>query len=297
MSRAPWVLPKPPRPSRPATRRSVDHPRLAAGQPADAAEWTVSLGEADERCRRSRRRPRAPGRVRHALPPPRRPGLGRRVLRRPRVPVPGIDLDRDEGIGPTPPWRPWPASSPSFGPTAPSPRATPPPERRGFSGAGRERAGGVAHRTRPAGPRRRSWCGCSRAAALRLRAGPGRGEGARRSRHRLVRRRRGRAQRGVRRAVPGLPRRVEDRPRDRRHRGRAIAIGRPLGASGGRILGTLAACCVGAGSAGRRRDLHRRRPGPRGRARERRRGLGTRWSRSRPTPTRRSAGSPTAPRS
>ena len=59
-------------------------------------------------------------------------------------------------------------------------------------------------------------------------------------RHRLGRRRRRRAQRGVRRAVAGLHRRVADRPRAVNVNGGAIAIGHPLGASGGRILGTLA---------------------------------------------------------
>ena len=49
--------------------------------------------------------------------------------------------------------------------------------------------------------------------------------------------------------------------------GGAIAIGHPLGASGGRILGTLAYTLKANGwKYGRRRDLHRRRPGPRGRA-------------------------------
>ena len=54
-------------------------------------------------------------------------------------------------------------------------------------------------------------------------------------------------------------------------RGGAIAIGHPLGASGGRILGTLAAVLRGRRAPlGRRRDLHRRRPGPRRGAGERR---------------------------
>jgi acetyl-CoA acetyltransferase family protein len=53
-------------------------------------------------------------------------------------------------------------------------------------------------------------------------------------------------------------------------RGGAIAIGHPLGASGGRILGTLTKVMRDGGHRlGCRRDLHRCRPGPRGRARER----------------------------
>ena len=52
--------------------------------------------------------------------------------------------------------------------------------------------------------------------------------------------------------------------------GGAIAIGHPLGASGTRILGTLARSLRGVGAAlGRRRHLHRRRPGPGRRPRER----------------------------
>ena len=46
-------------------------------------------------------------------------------------------------------------------------------------------------------------------------------------------------------------------------KGGAIAIGHPLGASGGRILGTLAAPAARVrGPVGGGRDLHRRRPGP-----------------------------------
>ena len=53
-------------------------------------------------------------------------------------------------------------------------------------------------------------------------------------------------------------------------KGGAIAIGHPLGASGGRILGTLAARLrESRRPVGRGRDLHRRRPGARRGAGER----------------------------
>jgi hypothetical protein len=43
---------------------------------------------------------------------------------------------------------------------------------------------------------------------------------------------------------------VEDRPEDREREGGASAIGHPLGASGGRILGTLAQRLVDSGTGG-----------------------------------------------
>ena len=81
-------------------------------------------------------------------------------------------------------------------------------------------------------------------------------------RHRLGGRGCGRTERSLCRAVPGLHRRLANRSRDRQRTRRAIAIGHPLGASGGRILGTLtkvlqerrerwgvAAICIGVGQA------------------------------------------------
>ena len=66
--------------------------------------------------------------------------------------------------------------------------------------------------------------------------------------------------------------------------GGAIAIGHPLGASGGRILGTLAYTLQGQRlEVRRRRDLHRRRPGPGDRP-----GGGVTTSETTPTATRRS---------
>ena len=77
-------------------------------------------------------------------------------------------------------------------------------------------------------------------------------------------------------------------------KGGAIAIGHPLGASGGRILGTLAKRLrERRRPVGRGRDLHRRRPGPGRRAGERGRVM-PRDRRSSPTRTRRWPASRTA---
>ena len=127
------------------------------------------------------------------------------------------------------------------------------------------------HRRRPARPHRRARRGRPGAARIRLRPRRGRRAGAGPGRHRLGRRRGGRAQRGLRRAVPGLPRRLAGRPRasstPRAARSRSGTRSAPPGA---RILGTLAhrlresgdrwgvaAICIGVGQ------------GARGRARER----------------------------
>ena len=119
MSRAPWVLPKP-RAAVPGGRRDagVDHPRLAAGQPADA-------GGVDGLARRGHR---AAARARAAST---REAQDEFALRSHQlaaaawdggfyddlvVAVPGVDLARDESIRPTPPWRSWPELKPSFRP-------------------------------------------------------------------------------------------------------------------------------------------------------------------------------------
>ena len=85
MTRAPWVLPEAvPGLSRRGRNGGLDHPGLAAGQPADA-------GRVDGVPRRGQRAaagavrhlPRAAGRVRAALAPAGRRGLDRGVLRQP----------------------------------------------------------------------------------------------------------------------------------------------------------------------------------------------------------------------
>ena len=128
---------------------------------------------------------------------------------------------------------------------------------------------GAAGRTRPARPDRRPRHVRRRPRHLRHRPGRGGQPGAQARRHHLGRRRRRRAQRGVRGAVArvrgrvaGLdPERVNanggaiaHRPPARRVRRRASSARSPttLKANGWQLR--------------RRRDLHRRRPGPRGRA-------------------------------
>ena len=249
MTRAPWVLPKP---SRAFPAGNVTAVSTTLGwrlvNERMPAEWTVSLGEANEQlAERFAHLAGAAGRVRRPLPPPRRRGLGRRASTTTWwSPVPGVDLARDEGIRPG------------------SDRA------RSSPGSSRRSARDRHHhrRQRLAAQRRRLRACCSaprrpptaigpstrwpgspaaaRAPSSRRLFGFAPVEaaepGARPGRHRLGRRRRRRAQRGVRRrsrwpaSTPG-----EVDPEIVNAEGGAIAIGHPLGASGGRILGTLAA--------------------------------------------------------
>ena len=188
-------------------------------------------------------------------------------------------------------------SSRRSGPTAPSPPATP---RRSTTAPPRVLLGSETaarpDRRRPAGPDRRPRRVRARAAGVRLRAGRGGRAGARA----------GPASAGPTSARSSSTRRSPcsrwpastpggSTPRSSTPSGGAIAIGHPLGASGGRILGTLAKVLRERRRAlGRGRDLHRRRPGPRrrrwrtphGRAvmtnrRHRRRGRGGRRHRRR----------------
>ena len=125
MTRAPWVLPKPARGSRPVTRRCLEHLGLAARQPADARGVTASLGERDEQ-------------LADEL------GIGRdrqdafAVLSHQRAAQAGptastttwccrsTDSTATRASDPTPTSRPSPYSSRRSGPTAPSPPATTP---------------------------------------------------------------------------------------------------------------------------------------------------------------------------
>ena len=101
MTRAPWVLPKPARafPAGDVTAVSTTLGwRLV--NPQMPAEWTVSLGEANEQLQeRFGISPRAAGRVRRPLAPARRRGLGRRASTTTSwCRSPGADLARDESI-------------------------------------------------------------------------------------------------------------------------------------------------------------------------------------------------------
>ncbi|MFC7614293.1 hypothetical protein ACFQV2_12895 [Actinokineospora soli] len=85
-----------------------------------------------------------------------------------------------------------------------------------------------------------SRAGCLRARPARVRLRPPGGGRVRPARTDLGWTRSGRrADRGVRGAVAGLCRRLDGGPGDPQHRVGAIAIGHPLGASGGRVIGTL----------------------------------------------------------
>ena len=247
MSRAPWVLLKPEQrlPAR-ARDAALDHARLADGQPGDARRSGRS---------RSARAPRSWPSIygisreaqdafalrSHQL---RRRGVGRRLLRRLGRPGAGHRARRaTRASAPTRRWRSWPSSSPRSSRTARSPPATP---RRSTTAPARCCS---ATRRAPRRPGASRWRGSPAAARSRVDPdvfgiAPGRGgqPGARARRHRLGRRRRGRAQRGVRGAVAGLPRASgrSSTPRSVNVNGGAIAIGHPLGASGARILGTLA---------------------------------------------------------
>ena len=209
-------------------------------------EWTVSLGEATEQLREkhgiSRERQDEFAAASHQ---PGRRGLGRGLLRQPggrrsRAP----DLARDESHPPGHHRRDArraeaPSSATEDG-TVTAGNASPLNDGASAAWLGSEAAAGLLG-TRAAGPDRRPRRLRPRAAVLRLRPGRGRRtRPLRRGRHRLGRRRRRRAQRGLRRAVAGLHRRLGHRPRHRQRHGGAIAIGHPLGASGVRILGTLA---------------------------------------------------------
>ena len=205
--------------------RGLDDAGLAAGQRRGCRpEWTVSLGEANEQLPSGS----AISRERQdefaaALAQPRRRGLERRASTttswcRCRAP----ELARDEGI------RPGTTAEKLAGAQAVVPpgrhhhrRQRLAAQRRRLRGAARLRAGAAprsavdplariagrgAHALEPQD------FGFAPVEAAEPGAGPGR--------HRLGRRRRGRAQRGVRRAVAGLRRRLEDRPRDRQRQGR-----------------------------------------------------------------------------
>ncbi len=217
MTRAPWVLPKPSRPYPPGNETLVSTTlgwRLV--NPRMPEEFTASLGECNEQ-------------LADAL------GIGRdrqdefAVTSHQRaaqawadgfyddlvLPVDG--LERDEGMRPD-------ASVESLAATeagVPSERldhrrqrVTAQRRRRGRPASPREDA---ALGVDPLCPHRRPGRCRARAAAVRHRAGRSRRTCPGGRRHRLVRRRCGRAQRGLRGPVARLSGRVGDRPRHRQH--------------------------------------------------------------------------------
>ena len=248
MSRAPWVLLKPER-GYPRAQRdaALDDARLADGQPAHArgVDDLARRGRRDARrpVRRSRARHRTPSRCAATAMPP-RPGTPAGSPTR-SSPSPGVDLAprRDRSAADT-----------------------------SHRGAGEAQAGLPArrhgHRRQRVAAQRR----CRRAAARRRRRARRAGRDAAGAHRRARRQRRssrsssasgrsrprrpalqragigwgdlavGRAQRGVRRPVAGLPAPSgrSSIPEIVNVNGGAIAIGHPLGCSGARILGTLA---------------------------------------------------------
>ena len=133
--------------------------------------------------------------------------------------------------------------------------------------ADRRRGGRADGGPRAARPDRRPRRARRRPRHLRHRPGRGGQPGARARRHQLGRRRRSSSstRRSPRSRSPAWPSGRTSTRRSVNANGGAIAIGHPLGASGARILGTLAhELQAPRRRLRRRRDLHRRRPGPRG---------------------------------
>ena len=239
----------------------VDHTGLAAGQPRDARGVDRLARRGDRAAARpARGQPRGPGRLRAAVAPVGRAAWDRGVLRRPG----GRRARCRAGSRRVHPHRHH--TGQARRPQADVPhrrhrdrRQRLAAQRRRVGRAARQRRGrallGRAPLARVAG-----WgAAANEPQYLRLRAGRGRRPGAGARRHRLGRGRRGRAERGLRRAVARLRPGLGRRPRIVNRHGGAIAIGHPLGASGTRILGTLARPRAVRRTLGSRRDLHRRR--------------------------------------
>ena len=249
MTRAPWVLPKP---SRAFPAGNVTAVSTALGwrlvNERMPAEWTVSLGEANElladRSGISRERQDAFAARSHRLAAAAWDAGRYDDL---VVAVPGVDLARDEGIRPDTSEERLAALKPSFRPDGTITAGNASPLSDGASALllGSESAAD-ADRPRAARAGRRARRARRRAAALRDRAGRGGRAGARRAP-----------------ASPGptWPR-VELNeafavqslacvdgwgvdPEIVNAWGGAIALGHPLGASGARVLGTLAAAAAG----------------------------------------------------
>ena len=281
---------------RPRRRRGVDEPRAVGraqareglpGRPAARCtrrrsagawstrtcptEWTISLGESTEKLAGIyKHRPRGAGRVRAAQPPARRRRLEGRLLRRlgaSRSPRPSSS--RDEGIrADTSAREAGQAQAGVRQGRHGDRRQRLAAQRRRERRAGRIRSGRGARRDATRSPgspaAARSPSTPTSSASARSRPPTGRSSapasaGATSTPSSSTRR--SPRSRWPASASGGLdPERVNSN-------GGAIAIGHPLGASGGRILGTLAYTLQGQRLAVRRRgDLHRRRPGPGGRA-------------------------------
>ena len=222
MTRAPWVLPKP---SRAFPAGNVTAVSTTLGwrlvNERMPAEWTVSLGEANElladRFSISRERQDEFAARSHKLADAAwEAGFYDDLV----VPVEGVDLARDEGIRPGSTAEKLAGLKPSFRPGRDDHGGQRLAAQRRRVGAAARLREGATLGARAAGPDRRPRRSRAGAAGLRVRPGRGGRQGAGPGRDHLGRRGRGRAQRGVRRAVAGLRRRLEGRPRDRQRQGR-----------------------------------------------------------------------------
>ena len=240
MSRAPWVVLKPEKgfPAGPQTMHSTTLGwRMVNPEMPD--QWTISLGESTEKLAGI-----------HNIGREAQDEFALRSHQRAAaawdagfyddwvVPVPDTELDRDEGIRADTSLEKLAKLKPAFvkDGTVTAGNASPLND-----GAAAVLIGARERRPRAARADRRPRHVRRRPRHLRHRPGRGREPRAEARRDRLGRRRPGRAQRGVRRAVARLPGRVADLdPEKVNVDGGAIAIGHPLGASGARILGTLA---------------------------------------------------------
>ena len=245
MTRAPWVLPKPSR-AFPAGNVTAVSTTLGWRLVNDRmpAEWTVSLGEANEQLGEkfsiSRERQDEFAARSHQLADAAwDAGFYDDLV----VPVPGVELARDEGIRPGSTAEKLAGLKPSFRPDGTITAGNASPLNDGASAVllGSEAAAATIG-ARPDRPDRRPRGVRAGAADVRLRAGRGRRPGAGPGRHHLGRRRaRSSSTRPSRcsRSPASTPGGID--PEIVNAKGGAIAIGHPLGASGGRILGTLAA--------------------------------------------------------
>ena len=214
MTRAPWVLPKPSR-AFPAGNVTAVSTTLGWRLVNDRMpkEWTVSLGEANEQladelgiCRA--RQDEFAVRSHKLAAAAWDDGFYDDLV----VGVDGVDLARDEGIRAGSTAEKLAGLTPAFRPDGTITPGNASPLNDGAS-ALLIGSGDVRPRPRPDRPDRRAGGARARAAALRLRPGRGRRQGAGEGGHRLGRRGRGGAQRGVRRPVAGLRRRLGSTPR------------------------------------------------------------------------------------
>ena len=277
MSRAPWVLPKTekPYPAGDLTLASTTLGWRLVNQ-AMPAEWTISLGEATERLAEkygiTRQAQDEFSAASHNLAAqawdegfydtPRRPGPGHRTWSATRASVPDPRPRSSPGSRP--------CSGPGTGPSRPGtrPRSRTAPPRPGWASEAAAGMLGLDPLARIAGrgahandPQYFGYAPVEAANKALAKAGIGWDQvGAVELNEAFA------AQSLACINAWGIDPTIVNR------HGGAIAMGHPLGASGGRILGTLARHPAGhRGTLGRRRDLHRRRPGPRRRPRKRHR--------------------------